>query len=229
MAKKIKLKEKVTKTVVRLVDVNRNGEKLLHVYVKATGKKPRYYRYKEQVPIDWYKQKYEETMGIKPKPRVKRTFYQEQKLAKMPSISTSIKGGITKNYEPNINTMTNHKIHEYNKKLLRKLVKDNEILEMIAKEENMRKLSHRQEHTITLRNEHGETLGTATRYNRTTRETIQELLNSDLIGQQIRNITADYQSGINHKLRNIGYTKTEMKKTGTIRTISIETNFIKGK
>lgn len=117
-------------------------------------------------------------------------------------------------------------IHKANIKLISDIVLDKNIREVIAKEENMKKLSNRLEQRITLVGEQGETLAEFNIVGRTTTQVVQEMNTTFHKGEQWQKTAKNNKLG---NLEMLGYNKPTHHSEGTINRIQIITILRKAK
>lgn len=141
------------------------------------------------------------------------------KIKKQPEINTTLKKGIhtvTINNALNIST---DKINQAKKELLSKAINDEQILDIMTQEDNMRKIATRLEYLTTLQSQ-GEHLITCTKFNTTPIKYIQELNN---YFKQYETIDATVKSGsAQRKLWLIGCKAVDsLNKKGELSNIKI--------
>lgn len=132
------------------------------------------------------------------------------------SLERLLKKGIQAVRINNILTATNNTIHVANRKLIQDIVLDKRIQDIIASEENMKKMKFRLEHRIELINTKGETLATLNKVGKTLRETTNDLKNTLQKGQEIK-----YEKSLN-TLKGLGY-NTNFNQKGTLNRIQVTT------
>ena len=137
--------QKNKKLNAKLTELNNKTRKGTYLYLKQPKKPGKYYKLQQNTNTTAIKKHY--TTNQK-KPYTKYL----QQIKKKPTINKAIKKGITTTTTKNILNATNKTIKKVNQKSIKTLVKDKDLLKIVSKEENLKKIRHRYEHRITLTN-----------------------------------------------------------------------------
>lgn len=223
---------------IKFVELNNKSRKGLYVYVKGTGKRGAYYKYRKESTLDAYKEYYNrrdkkeriETYLTEFKHREKRrkvrtalsgkTDRYIKKIKKRGTISKVIKGGIVGITISNVQKITKREIFEKTKKMLEPLVLDKEILELIAKEENMQKIKHRLEYRITISDGKGKKIE-ASLFNKTPMQALLKL--KEVFGE---GKTVDYPE---RALKELGWIPSGKSEKITVKYVACTIIFRKEK
>jgi len=220
------------------------GKQKKGTYTKITYKnKTSYYKIQNNTPIDIYLKYHKDKTNNKKKGTLKqyiKTYQQKitkqktkttpiskqatrylKRIQKTPTIETKLKKGSNNTTIQNIHNTNNQQIHEKTKTLLRTLVLDKKLLEIISTEENLKKIKYRLEHEITITGKNNETLAKATTFNKTIQEVVNELKNT------IRKET-EMTYTIKDNLKNKKYNNIQILSKGTINKITLKTTYRKG-
>lgn len=146
-------------------------------------------------------------------------------LKKKPKIDQTIQKGITTATINNALETTQDQINKAKKDLLKPIVEDEEILKLLTTHENFKKLTHRLEHRITLKDKRGNVLGTSGIFARHIETTIQQLRQTT---KRDMNIDKDNKYTISQKLEDLGYEHYKHNKDGNLHSIQIKIIFRKG-
>lgn len=121
-------------------------------------------------------------------------------------------------------------IEEAKKTLLAPFIKDNEMLDIMTKDENLQKMAHRFITTIIVKYEDGTTAITATKPQTTPTEIIRMTQNTLRTGMDIEPGYGELQQAMKQKM---GIDKTQIKqvggKHGTIGNVDLLITFTKGR
>lgn len=113
-----------------------------------------------------------------------------------------------------------HTIKTSYKKLLQDLVLDKKLLEILATEENMKKMSHRIEQRIEIKNEQGQTILETSKIGVTTNQAISEINQTIKKGEEIKK---SYQTDTKiQTLKNLGWTNIQQKEQNKMTTNRIQ-------
>lgn len=207
-------RKKSTQTIRRLVHLDNKSRKGWYVYVKTPDKRPSYYKKRIDVPIDAYLQyhldknkkrrkikgslKQYETVftkrnmrGLKVSDSLKRFASRYLRgIKKRPTIQGAIKGGITNTTLTNIHGKTESDIRGTYYELLKPLVLDNKLLDLLTLEENINKIKNRFQYDVKLLDRNGSLIEQFTKsFNTTLREVVEDSLNTFRIGMTFRDIS----------------------------------------
>lgn len=243
--------EKRMTTNIRLTNLNNKSRQGLYIYIKSKGQRGRYYKYKEETTIDSLKQYYEDTYIKKQKKgslqQYIKTYEQAirkektkqpnklrkqadtylKKIKKLPKIRNALKKGITNTYFKDALTTTNTLINNRKKDLLKNIVIDKELLNIITTTENMKKITNRLEYRIKFKDKENKTIGETNTFNKTPEQVINEIKKISIKGEEI---LRKQTPKLKEKLQNLkGYQEYTHKKDGTIRTVQIQMIFRKAK
>lgn len=138
--------------------LNNKGRKGIYIYIKDKGKPGRYYKKREGLDITNYVAFYEggvryKKAGVTNIDNIDRTKAFRKKLKKYPKIDNFIKKGETSTKESLVKNIDRAKVKRIYKEMLKPLVNDEEILDLLSDESNINKLKHRIEAYITIGNE----------------------------------------------------------------------------
>jgi len=140
--------------------LNNKSRKGWHYYIKEAKKKPAYYKIHEGVDIENYLLAYQGKVKIKKRGVLQYTKESPaekylRKVEKSKKIEDLISVGITESDIGDLRFTGKKNMHEAYKKMLKPLVKDKELLNILALEENVRKFKHRLQTTIVMSSEDG--------------------------------------------------------------------------
>lgn len=191
------------KTTYQFKTIKRKGKETEVIYAKTTGEKGKYYKFNgHPYELDAIKEYHEKGMkkGLKtlkerytkatkyytkklPKGTDKETKKLKQKIKRKTPIQHITKGiqTITIN---NPTTITTTQIKEKTKELLKNLVLDKELLNIITQEQNLQKIKTRFQNT-TIYTEQNKTIGRSDLYNATPTEAINEIKRKITKGMRI--------------------------------------------
>lgn len=239
-------------TNIRFVNLNNKSRKGLYIYIKSEGSPSRYYKYSGS-PIELEATKnYYEDRYVKKKLRgkskkgyhkayksvlhkektKKRTPVRRQaeqyiaKLRKKKPLLSHIKKGLVHRLISNIHNVSDYKLNQVVKSLLKSLVFDKNILELVSTEENLRKLRSRFEHRVKVKDNKGKTLINANIFNKTPKE-VKELLTKGLKKQE--HVDGQDRSGsVVRKMKEIGFNVDPTGNTGNLNRIEVAIIFRRG-
>lgn len=195
--------------------INTKQRKGTYIYVKAPKTEGMTLKYNDNIPLTTYKNYYidkyleKKDVNFSEYKKEWKTYKTTHKLGKtpnnylkklhnQPNIKKLIKKGITNVTIKNTTNITPQKIHQHTKKLLKPLVLDNELLELIAKSENIQKIKHRLEYRIILQDKQGKILGETGVFNKTPEEVLNDL-NKSLKPNQTLSQNSTYTLKIEQK------------------------------
>lgn len=223
---------------IRLVQLNNKSRQGTYIYIKSKGKPSRYYKLKEDTPIDvyaeFYKNKYEQK-NTKTLKEIKTKYQKQnqntekkykQKIQARPSINKIIKKGIGTGTIQNILESENQELNKAKKQTLQNLVLDQQLLQLLITRENYKKIKNRIECRISMKNNKNETLATFSTFNKEPEEIIHNLKTKF---KQNETIDPHSKSQAINKLKFYGYVNIDGKKTGKLHSIQMQIIFRKGK
>lgn len=141
---------------IRKVKLNNKSRKGDYYYIKEAGKRPAYYKIRAGVTIDNYLMAYEGKIKVKKKGVLQYTKetpaerYLKRAVSDKRRIDKLISKGITETTINRVSTIDRRSTHKAYVKMLSPLVKDKELLSIIALEENVKKFKHRIQSSIKL-------------------------------------------------------------------------------
>lgn len=241
--------KKREKIKIKLTELNNKSRKGTYIYIKEQNKKGAYFKYKEGQIIDPFKQYYvDRYIKNKPKGSVQKyvdTYRKRigkeripvtplsrqadrylKKIRKLPTIQQAISRGITNTVIKNALKTTRSETERAKKNLLRNLVLDKDLLNVLVKTENIQKIKTRLEYRIQLQNANGEKIAETVTFNKTPEQVIQELKKGIIIGE---GISKGETPKVSNKLQNMGYQKLNIYRNGNIDKIKIHIIFRKGR
>lgn len=241
---------------IEIKQFNNKNRKGTYIYLKEPNKKGAYYKINTTEQLDpiiqYHKDKTQKnTQGTikqyknawqqafknqKPKKPNKTYTYADQKVKKFRKnrkLQQNIRRGLTNVTINNTLNTTTTEIHKKTKELLRPLVYDQQILNLLATDHNMQKLKIRLEHRITLKGKNEEQLGTASIFQKTSNETIIQLKDAFKTGEAITPNTRT-KGGLtipstSTKLKQLGYKGINIITNGELRSIKTTIIFRKAK
>lgn len=167
--------------VIGFTTYNNKSRKGRYVVVKdvKTGKRGAY-KYQEGTNLGDYYKAFKSKLkvkkwGVKPKKKRKTAELYRKKVGRTPSIESIIKKGMTTTKPVNLKTADRHKTTTIYKAMLRELVKDRELLDILTQEENIKKIKHRIESKIIMTDDSGGVVANLTVYNKTAGEVILDI------------------------------------------------------
>lgn len=208
---------------VKIKDFDNKSRKGQYLYIKKGNHPGRYYKYALEVPVDNYVNRYTANILSRiatPGKKIKHEVLSRKKVY----IEKSIKSGVTKVLIPEIRNISNNELNKYKEKLLKKLVKDKELLKIIATEHNFEKIKHRIEHKIIIQQDKN-TLVTCSTFNKSPEKLKSEIERNIKNGELVDN--KGYNSTIKRKLELLQYQNISLQKDGNINKVSIEMKFRK--
>ena len=143
----------------KIVTYNNKGRTGKYVYIKEKNKLPSRYKYTGG-SINQYINRYQQR---KPRTKPDKLVQEARRIAKQPDISTSIAKGKTTAKLFNLKTASNYKIYKAQLQMLKPLVKDLKLLQILAKTENIRKMKWHIETKAQLIGTQGRTLAEITK------------------------------------------------------------------
>lgn len=238
---------------IHLTNLNNKTRKGLYLYIKDNKKPARYYKTTTDQYIDpyiqYYKDKYtrKKTKGTltqyiqlynqtitttqRPKkipPTLKRTHTNYlKKLKKQGTINQQLHTGQQKQTIQNIYKTTDKQIHQTTQQLLQPLVLDQQILNILNTEENLKKIKTRFFYNINFNGHNQRTLAKTTASNQTPKEIIQKL--KQIKNQKIDTTETPKNKQLNAFLTLNGIQPLEPQENGQITSIQLTITFTKGK
>lgn len=144
------------KVKIQVVELDNKSRKGKYIYVKVPKQKARYYKQKEGISVDNYLKAYEGKLRVKKKGVVEykgkspADLYVER-IKSRPRIDSLISKGISDKAEiPNLLNADRKVVREAYKTMLRPLVRDEKLLDILAMDENVEKFKYRIQTTIQL-------------------------------------------------------------------------------
>jgi len=148
-----------------------------------------------------------------------------KKLQDRPKIEESIEGGISKVEITDIRTITDNQINNLYKELLSSKVQDKDLLNILAREENMQKLKFRLVMQGTIRNKEGEILGEIKHIGqKTLKETLTDLKKICTEGTEIKENYERLRNSLKEKEYIFSW-----RKDGRLSKVSLTMIFLKEK
>lgn len=237
------MKKEVKWEIKELTGTSPKSRKGLYIYVKTIGTKGAYYKYEGkpaqiEATTKYYEERHvkkkkigsynktvraylEKATGIKPAKRTREHRQAEQyisKLRKLGTLNELLKKGVSQTEVRKITTTTEDHINNANKRLMEQLIIDKGIINIMASEENQKKLRNRIEHELELKNKQGEIIAIIRKHSGTIKEITQEIKQTIKEGQEIESTTLENFK--NKGWRIIPIDKKESKKLGeaTLKT-----------
>lgn len=249
MVKKKERNKPIKKTTIRLTTLNNKSRQGPYVYIKQTGKKGAYFKYREESPIDAYKQYYtDKYVKGRPKGRVEQyvKVYKQRlgkeritptpisrqadrylkKVKKTQPIRTILKTGISQTQINDAKRITNKQLYDKTRELLRDLVLDEKLLDLMVTRENIRKIQSRLEYRITFKDKYGDTIGTTGAFNKTPQQVVDDMKRMNVDGEEVRQAKTPTLS---EKLTKAGYQKYQHYSDGKIARANINIILRKGR
>lgn len=233
---------------VNITQLNNKSRKGTYIYIKQPKKKGSYYKFNEEIPIDAYVEYYKDKNNIN-KRKKKGTLKQykkaytnkpikkahklksqakkyQEKIAKQPKINDVINTGISESTIKDGHQTNNDEIKYAKQKLLKNLVLDKELLNILIKHENFKKIQNRLEYRITFKDHKNEIIGTTSIFNKQPEEVMQKLQKAIKKGELI---SEDSKSQAIQKLKFYNFVNINIKKTAKLQRAEIKLIFRKGK
>lgn len=236
---------------ISIVELNNKSRKGTYLYIKAPKIRGAYYKFSEDDTIDPYIEYYKDRyVGKKSKAKgtikkyrdtykakilgqkIKRTPISQKadrylkKIKKRPTLESQVEKGIGQAIIRDGRTAGQHHIRQATQNLLRKLVLDKKLLEIISTEENMKKIKHRLEHRLIFIGADKKIIGKSAVFRKTTTEVIRDIKN--IVGRN-EEVIKQRTPALATKLTNYGYQKYDHRKDGKITTTKVHIIFRKGK
>jgi aspartate carbamoyltransferase regulatory subunit len=166
---------------IKLVELNNKSRKGIYVYIREKGKHGRYYKYRG---MEGEIREYKKQFRSKAKGTKKRLTVQKylKKTKRQIPIKASLNSGVTTAKIKDILKSSQRELHEKKKELIRPLIKDKKILNIMATEENFSKLRTRLEYSVIGTDEKGKKVFTANVWNKTPQE-VQQMARKQLEGR----------------------------------------------
>jgi hypothetical protein len=239
MVKKKINKQKDNNITIRQKSLNNKSRKGLYYYIREKGKKPAYFKVKEGITVDNYLMAYYGKVKIKKKGVVQ---YNKETPANKYLRKVDIRGGridnliekgITTNIVSNLKVLDRKMIHNTYIKMLKPLVKDKELLEILATEENIKKFKQRIQTSVTVTSKEEGIRFELRIFNKTLEEVSNDFKE---IGKKEGIFEGDIQKILNkgYKFTGIqqGFDMKDYEKnfiTKKIDSISVRLRFVKGR
>jgi hypothetical protein len=239
---------------VKILQLNNKSRKGTYVYIKGEKKQPsRYYKFDDDTPIDAYvefykdrytkqrkvkgtvyeyKKAYSQTEKPKRKKGVRKSKLMSQadrykkKISKRPSVQGAIKKGIGEAEILNPHKSENQDIIRAKRKLLEKLVLDDDLLDLVISQENFKKIKSRVEYRVTFKDKEGDIIGTASLFNKNPEEAVERIKKATKIGELMSD---DSKSQSMQKLKFHNFVNINIKKSAKLGRAEIKLIFRKGK
>lgn len=233
------VKKKDTKGLtIRRKELNNKSRKGWYYYIKEGKKRPAYYKIKEGVTIDNYLMAYTGKVKIKKKGVMQYTKetpaekYLKTVVKDKRKIDKLISKGITETSVTNLQLLDRSRSHAVYQKMLRPLVKDKELLHILALEENVRKFKHRIQTQVVLSSGDGKISINLKAFNKTLGD-----INTDLIGIKKGSMNEEDLQNILKKGYKLDGVPRGVDITGsryhiianTIKSIKVNVKFVKAK
>lgn len=240
MTKKKRTKRrKEEKMTIKLRELQNKSRKGTYLYIKIGKRRGNYYKYKGHEFVDayvnYYKDRYikkktsarsvntyikayeEKVKGIKPKHRIRPHRQAERYLTTLkkrrPTLHKAIREGITQVKITDVRTASPKVIDVAKKKLLRPLVLDQELLEIISTEENMKKMKERFEYRLEFLDKKGQILATDSKIAPHPEEIIRKL--QEKIAP-MEEVLKDATPQLQRKLQQLGFENWNWHKDGKV-------------
>lgn len=235
MAKK---KKGGKKEKIDIRDLNNKSRKGRYVYIKIGNNRGSYYKYDENIPIDayvnYYKDKYIKKVkttsvrrytkayagkleGVRFKKRTRPIRQAEQYIQKLkrtrPQLHEALKTGITTTKIKDIRTATDNMIQHAKKQLMRPIVLDTQLLDIITTRENMKKLQERIEYRLQFIDKKGNILASDSKIGPDPDKITHQL--KEII-KPMEEITKDTYSNLKKKLEELGFENWRLYKAGKV-------------
>lgn len=165
---------------IKLVQLNNKSRKGQYVRITEEGTKPVYYKYKKGTHLDLYKKRYIQTHKTS-KITINKKLYNESirryvnKVTKQGKIEQIISKGRAECYLQDIKNTTQGDILQARQKILKNLIDDKQIRNLVAKQENFNKLKNRLEIKATITDKQGNTILQQRTFNKTIEQAIDDL------------------------------------------------------
>lgn len=217
----------------KLVNLNNKNRKGTYIYIQG-----RYYKYhgkrgEIEATIQYHKDNKRKnkkgTRGSyirKYKKEEKQGIKYLKKIKKKGTIEQNIKKGIGKATITNISRTGNTQKKQALRKLLKNLVIDKEIREIMILPENINKLKHRMEYKITFYNDEAEPLLRSSKMNTTIENVLQD---TQWVEQQRERIDNTSPQKVTEQLKRTGWKNIQLTKEGNCTHTKLEIKFMKGK
>lgn len=163
---------------IQIKDMNNKSRKGKYIYIKKSGVRGSYYKMKPGVKVDDMVRRYKRLYITKSKKVTKAETRYLKKIRKRGKISQHITRGLSKTVIQDVLTAGAGETKTAIDKLLKPLVKDKQIREILGTEENLNKLITRFEYRVKLFDEAGKELMEFNKFNNTPQRQIVELQNT---------------------------------------------------
>lgn len=245
------MEEKKRKTTINisLKEYNNKSRKGLYIYIKANRRPSRIYKYKgTNTEIDATK-KYYEDKYIRKKPlaksRISYTKAYEESIDKIKSksrerirvrrqadqyisrikkqrpIDKSIRSGVAKIILESPEKKNSFEMKNTIKKLLRQVVLDKDLIEILAQDQNLEKIKHRFEYQLNIRNEKDETVMTMNKLNENPNKAMTQIKNSITEGEDVSNGFSKTQTARKFENNNWKFLNDNTNKGGKIKRTTL--------
>lgn len=212
--------------IARLIERNNKARKGLYIGIQEPGHPYREYKITPtmtpHLAYEYYKKKY----LIKDATLAPRFNTYQKQISQQKSLTRQIRKGITQTIITDALNTPPTDAHKITKKLLQKLVKDDDLLNIISKDENMQKIQTRLTYNIDLMDKDGKTkIAHITSFGqKTVMKTLIELHDILRVGEEIKG----HSPTIKMKLEEKGYNYQHLH-DGQLKNVQITVKFIKGK
>lgn len=243
-----------SKPIIRITQLNNKSRNGAYVYVKQKGKQSRYYKYDPEAPLDAYLKYYLDSNRVyrgkkvakgtirdyekafkkqdkrrkKASHTTKRVDEYLREIKKRPTINKAIQRGMTRAEIINAEMAGTNRIKKAKEDLLRPLVLDQSLLEILIKEENFKKLKFRLEHQIQFIDKQGNSLASTTIFNKTIDEVIRDLKEVTVKGERLNPQDAS-KSRLAQRIKWKQYQALNVFRSGFVSGAKLVTVFRKGK
>lgn len=155
------------------------------------------------------------------------TYY--KKLQKKPTINQTLKKGTSHATIQDTQTTNTQETNKIKQTLLKKLVKDQQIINILTEDQNFNKLANRLDYKLTIKGQtitnQETTLATAETQGKTLQQTIQEINQNIHKGEKTRK---DYEDKIIKRLKQYNWYNTETQQEGYITKTTLTITLRKG-
>ena len=187
---------------IKILQLNNKSRKGTYVYIKLPKVKGSYYKFDENVPIDAYVEYYKDRNNTRRKVKGTITEYKKayayhepikrkkgqrkskvmrqadiykKKISKRPTVNKAINKGIGQSDIFDAHNSQNQDIIKAKKSLLKNLVLDEDLLNLVISQENFKKIQARLEYRITFKDEQGGIIGTTSMFNKQPEKVLEKL------------------------------------------------------
>lgn len=220
--------------VVKIKELNNKSRKGLYVYIKNEGNVGRYYKIDSPMenlkPYEvHYNKKYMKKESSK-LGEIKKYYQDKKPIAEHKtkygrrSIKSVFKKGISKIKISDVHRIDNITVNKKNKELLSKIVKDQDILNILIQNENLNKLKFRFNHILSFKDEDGKIIGQDTIIGKMTLNEIIAIIQNNVMKGEVIEGSQGWKR-INDRIN----TNIKDGKEGTIENVEVITTFTIGK